>query len=207
MSPFPANPARPGLVLISFLWVGAVAFGSVALLRYEKAPGEETGVAANWPGQSNLPRSLELPTLLVFAHPKCPCTRATIGELAVLMANGAGKVSATVVFTKPAGVEDEWAETDLWRSAAAIPGVAVVHDDLGAEATRFGARTSGHAMLYASDGRLLFQGGITDGRGHAGANDGRLSVAAFLEGGKPRTLVTRAFGCALFSPAGAACQP
>ena len=207
MSPFPANPARPGLVLISCLWVGAVAFGLVALLRYEKAPGEETGVAANWPGQSNLPRSLELPTLLVFAHPKCPCTRATIGELAVLMADGAGKVSATVVFTKPAGVEDEWAETDLWRSAEAIPGVAVVHDDLGAEATRFGVRTSGHALLYTSDGRLLFQGGITDGRGHAGANDGRLSVAAFLEGGKPRTLVTRAFGCALFISEGAACQP
>ena len=41
------------------------------------------------------------------------------------------------------------------RSAAAIPGVKVLSDVHGVEATRFGAETSGHTLLFDRDGRLF----------------------------------------------------
>lgn len=187
------------VVLFSAVWLLAIGSGGFALLRYQQTPGGVFVAPARWPRESKLTPSGTLPTLLLFAHPKCPCTRATIGELAGLMVQGAGKVSVTVVFTKPPGMDDNWVETDLWRSAAAIPGVVVVRDDLGAEAALYGATTSGDVMLFARDGKLLFHGGITSGRGHAGDNDGRSAISALLAGEPAATPTTRVFGCSLFS--------
>jgi hypothetical protein len=100
---------------------------------------------------------------------------------------------------KPALVDQDWMETDLWRSAEAISGVTVARDDSGIEANRFGAKTSGYALLYAREGKLLFQGGITDGRGHAGESAGRAAIIALIEG-EPRALNrTQTFGCPLFA--------
>ena len=157
------------------------------------------GAVVKWPAESKLTRSDRQPTLLLFAHPHCPCTRATIGELALLMRHAAG-VSATVVFTEPAGVPEDWMETDLGRSASAIPGVKQVRDDRGFEAKNFGATTSGFAVLYAPDGKLLFRGGITDGRGHAGDNEGRSAILSLIAG-RTATATTRVFGCPLFAKA------
>jgi len=69
-----------------------------------------------------------------MAHPHCPCTRATLGELAVLMARVQKRVNAVVVFVVPNGVPEKWEETDLWRNAAQIPGVRVLKDVGGKEA-------------------------------------------------------------------------
>ena len=115
------------------------------------------------------------------------------------------KVAATVIFTKPAKVDENWVETDLWRSAEAIPGVTVLRDDSGVEARRFGAVTSGDVMLYARGRKLLFHGGITDARGHAGDNEGRAAIALLLEGKPGNTTTTHVFGCRLF--AGRSVQP
>jgi hypothetical protein len=189
----------------SALWLAAISFGSVALLRYESRPGEAKTAPRLWPTQSKLSFNENLPTLVLFAHPHCPCTRATLGELALLMARCSKNVAATVIFTKPADVDDKWVETDLWHSAEAIPGVTVLRDDSGVEARRFGAVTSGDVMLYARDGKLLFRGGITDGRGHAGDNEGRTAIALLLEGKPGNTTTTQVFGCRLF--AGDSVQP
>lgn len=198
---------NPKVILFSAVWLVAVGSGAFALLRYQQTPSAATAAPVCWPGESRLTLSATLPTLVLFAHPKCPCTRATLGELATLMRHGVGKVSATVVFTRPAGMDDAWVETDLWRSAAAIPGVAVVRDDLGTEAARFGATTSGDAMLFARDGKLLFHGGITGGRGHAGDNEGRSTISTLLDGGPAATHTTRVFGCSLFPAKTANCPP
>jgi hypothetical protein len=193
------------VVFFSALWFAAICFGSVALLRYESRPDEPNAALRMWPAQSKLPLNENLPTLILFAHPKCPCTRATLGELSLLIARCSKKVATTVIFTKPADVDDKWVDTDLWRSAEAIPGVTVLRDDSGVEARRFGAVTSGEVMLYARDGKLLFHGGITDARGHAGDNEGRTAIALLLEGKPCNTTTTRVFGCRLF--AGHSVQP
>jgi hypothetical protein len=193
------------VVFFSALWFAAICFGSVALLRYESRPDEPNAALRMWPAQSKLPLNENLPTLILFAHPKCPCTRATLSELSLLIARCSKKVATTVIFTKPADVDDKWVDTDLWRSAEAIPGVIVLRDDSGVEARRFGAETSGEVMLYARDGKLLFHGGITDARGHAGDNEGRTAIALLLEGKPCNKTTTRVFGCRLF--AGHSVQP
>src|SRR5690606_15268575 len=111
-----------------------------------------------------------------------PCTRASLGELEKIVARFQGDVTPWVVFLKPAGSDGHWDQTDLWTTAAAIPGVHVVSDAGGVEARRFHARTSGETLLYSSQGQLLFNGGITLARGHAGGNPGRSAVESCLSG-------------------------
>jgi hypothetical protein len=100
---------------------------------------------------------------------------------------------------KPEGVAEDWEKTDLWRSAEAIPGVCVVCDVGGLEARLFGATTSGQAMLFDDGGKLLFNGGITFARGHAGDNSGREAVEHLVQGQPYAIAETPAFGCPLSS--------
>jgi hypothetical protein len=75
--------------------------------------------------------------------------------------------------------------------------VTVLTDEKGTEAAKFGAKTSGHTLVFDREGTLLFSGGITGSRGHAGANAGESAVLAALRGetmAQSRTLV---FGCSL----------
>ena len=67
----------------------------------------------------------------------------------------------------------------------------------GALAKRFSIQTSGHALLYDSDGKLLFSGGITGGRGHAGDNEGRQTLTSFLEDGTSPSATRPVYGCPL----------
>src|SRR6202000_2913293 len=90
-----------------------------------------------WRAASEMPRTTGFPTVVVVGHPYCPCTRATIGELALLMTRLHGKATAVVSFIHPDGTPEHWEETDLWRSAAAIPGVTVVSDQSDREADLF----------------------------------------------------------------------
>src|SRR5205085_9936459 len=99
-----------------------------------------------------------------------------------------------VLFYRPADAEQDWEQTGTWHAATRIPGVNVVADRDGAEAARFGTETSGHALLYGRDGQLLFRGGITAARGHAGENEGRSARVALLTGGTPDAEWTPVFG-------------
>jgi hypothetical protein len=182
-------------VAAGLLWVAAVAVGLWFMLNYERTAGATGAVPTAWPSGSSIPRSANQATLVLFAHPRCPCTRATMSELAELMAKTTGKLQTCVVFFTPPGASADWTESDLHASAAAIPGVKVLDDLRGTEAKRFGAETSGHALLFGRDGKLLFSGGITASRGHAGDNAGESAIASIVNGhGAPqdRSLV---FGC------------
>jgi hypothetical protein len=136
--------------------------------------------------------------LLMFVHPHCPCTRASIAELERLFAQISTPLQVQVIFVKPVGSAPDWTKTDLWRSAASIQGVKIYTDDDGVEAHRFHARTSGLTLLYSPDGELKFQGGITVARGHAGDNPGLAGVREWLQEGRSTQIKNPAFGCDLF---------
>ena len=189
-----------GTALFALLWLGGIALGLRSLFNYESAPGRVAAVPATWPS-SRLELATDGPTLVMLAHPRCPCTRASVGELAEVMAHVAGKARAYVLFSKPAGSGADWDDTDLRASAASIPGVTVLSDIDGSEARRFGAETSGHTLLFAADGRLLFSGGITQSRGHAGDNIGASAVVSLVQGKAPARAQTFVFGCSLPKPA------
>ena len=182
--------------LFAITWVASVAFGMRVLFDYENTPGRVGALPPAWPA-TQVERSFDRPTLVMFAHPHCPCTNASVGELAQIMARLEGKIRAYVVFVRPKGAGGDWEDTGLRRSAEAIPGVEVVLDADGAEAQRFGAETSGHTQLFGADGRLLFSGGITASRGYAGENAGENAIVAIVTNQTPVRTQTRVFGCAL----------
>lgn len=179
------------------LWSAAIAGGMTTLSRYKNTPGAQADAPSDWPAGVALTRSTRRPTLVMLAHPQCPCTRASVSELARLM-SAAGDVDAHVLFLKPAEMPEGWERTDLWRRAEAIPGVRVASDLDGRVAARFDATVSGQVVLYDQAGRLLFRGGITGGRGHEGDNEGRTRLASLIRGGGgPARGESRVFGCSL----------
>ena len=179
------------------VWLAAVGTGLAALWRYSETAGPEAAAPATWPNRSRLTPAADRPTLVMFAHPKCPCTRASIGELAILMAHAQNRVAAHVIFFRSTTQDASWENTDLRRSAAEIPGVQVSSDDDGAQAALFGADVSGQTFLYDAGGRLLFSGGITYARGPSGDNAGRAALTARLVDGQAAETRTPVFGCAL----------
>jgi len=192
--------ARVFLLLGTISWLVIISAGLWILWGYENTPGKAAEPPQQWPAASRIQPARDHATLIMLAHPHCPCTRATIGELASIMAHSQGRLTAYVLFLKPAGFFEDWEKTDLWRSAASIPGVNVVVDEEGAEAARFHAATSGQALLYDAGGRLLFSGGITGSRGHSGDNAGQSAIVSFVNSGAAQRRETAVFGCPLFDP-------
>jgi hypothetical protein len=133
----------------------------------------------------------------MFLHPHCPCSYASVEELSRLLAKANGRSSVHVVFIRPAQFPQRWEQTDLWRAVEGIPDVQVSVDIGGVEAQRFGAVTSGSTLVYDASGALLFQGGVTGGRGHAGDNPGKSAVLAAIQHGRAEYDKSSVFGCSL----------
>jgi hypothetical protein len=197
------SPARYGknclLAAFSILWLLLAGGGLWFVSAYENSPGIVANPSVQFPAGSKIPRIIGRPTLVMLAHPHCPCTRASVGELARLMAQSQGLVNGYVLFLKPSDFVDNWEKTDLWRSAASIPGVTVMQDNDGNEAKFFNAATSGQTFLYDATGQLLFNGGITSARGHSGDNLGRDAIVSLLSEGEAEQTETAVYGCPLFN--------
>lgn len=189
--------AKIALSVVFLTWSACILYGLMLLWRYESTPGPERSPSVSWPAATSLALHDTLPTLVMFAHPRCPCTRASIAELTTLMTHHQGKVDARVYFFQPANPSPEWSHTDLIESVRAIPGVSVAFDTENAEARQFGAKTSGYTLLFNPAGQVLFSGGITAARGHIGDNVGRTALDSLLEGGRPQVAHTLVFGCQL----------
>ena len=184
---------RSKLILFFAIWLSLAAAGSALMLWFQSTPGAQAEPPHAWPAGSALTH--QRMTLVMIAHPRCPCTRASLEELARIMARADGRLDAHVLFLQPSNAPANWAHTDLWRAAEQIPGVAVHLDD-GTEAHRFHAQTSGQTLLYDA-GALLFAGGITAGRGHAGDNLGEQNILALLERPTAESHRSPVYGCPL----------
>ncbi len=171
------------LPFAAITWIALVAFGLWFLMDYANRPGDQGLAEIDWPVNSLVSLSESSPTLVVFAHPKCPCTRATMSELDWLMTRCRDDVACHVLFFHAKEEDEHWGKTDCWRRASAIPGVKVLFDRESAVAKQFGIETSGHALLYDRDGRLVFEGGITPSRGHPGESPGRSKLLSLIKSG------------------------
>ena len=193
------NTRTPWACLAATLWLGCAGTGLYFLWAYDNAPGVAARAPQEWPRHTTLVRASDRPTLVLLAHPQCDCTRATLDELAEVLARAPRPPKTYVLFLRPAGFAAGWEETPLWRTAKSLPDVTVLRDDDGAEARRFGAETSGQTLLYDEQGLLAFSGGVTGSRGHAGDNAGRASLVALLTRGQADRRGTSVFGCPLFA--------
>lgn len=180
-------------------WLLAVGGGFLVITHYQNGAGKAGNSPQHWPVGTQVARDSKRDTLLMFVHPQCPCTSASMEELNRLLARSHDKVAVQVWFFSPTNFSENWAQGKLWQSATAIPGVTVHLDRNGAQARFFGAETSGYVLLYDTRGELLFKGGITGSRGHAGDNAGESAVAALLAGGKPVVSQSKVYGCSLLN--------
>jgi len=187
------------IALIGIVWVLSVGFGISKLYNYEYKSGPVGHVAKQWPSGSIIQPHKNLFQLVMVVHPQCPCTRATIGELELIMAKSQGQVEATVLFIKLRGFDQQWVKTDLYTAVRRIPGVNAIIDVGGAEARVFGGTTSGQTFLYNAQGQLVFMGGITASRGHSGDNVGRSTIVALINNQPVSVHSTPFFGCPLMN--------
>lgn len=185
-------------VVAVVLWSAAVIAGIQRIWSYESTPGEQSSVPATWPGSSLVSVDRERATVTMFVHPLCSCTRASLIELREALDTMDRSPAVWIVLMSPQGIVKDWNEHTA-AIAQRVPEATIVTDKEGKEANMFGASTSGHVVLYGRDGRLMFSGGITAGRGHVGVNQGRRDVIAAVRGGD-RGHEHPIFGCGLHDP-------
>jgi hypothetical protein len=183
------------------VWLIILATGFASLISYQMRAGAPAVAPGEWPQTAGLKFDPQRCNLVMFAHPKCPCTDASLEELKIVMTQGRGKISPTICFFDPDGASADWAQTSLVRAAREIPGLNVIIDKNGAIAAKFGALTSGQVLMFDGRGQRVFAGGITGSRGHAGDNRGRSLVLALANGDISGPEQTPVFGCALHDAA------
>ncbi len=183
---------------VAVIWLAGVTYGLSELWAYENRPGAAAKAPSAWPQASTLVPAADRATLVFLAHPQCTCTRASLDDLREILARTPTRPKTYVLFLRPTVFQQGWEQSDLWRIASALPDVVVLRDDDGAEARRFGVETSGQTLLYDAHRTLVFSGGITGSRGHAGENAGSSALLSLLTNGHADRQATGVFGCPLF---------
>ncbi len=190
-------------VFLAVLWLCAIGYGMNILMTHERTPSTPA-VSRLSSGEVLLPFLCEKPFgLVMFAHPQCVCTKASLSELQWLVSKcSPDSVQVTVFFVKPEGASDEWIKSDTWQKASELPNVQVMIDESATLAKRLGAITSGQTFLINATGKILFSGGITIGRGVTGDNAGRRAILSFVmhtpSGDHFPQSTSDVFGCTLF---------
>ena len=129
-----------------------------------------TALSAKWPTSTELAKVTTSGHLIVFVHPYCPCTRATLKNLDVAL--DSIELHVSIVQLRTERLESIHSPISSIASLANKNNWNLIMDNEGVEAKRFGATTSGECLLFDAEGSLLFAGGITAGRGHLGNNEG-----------------------------------
>jgi hypothetical protein len=179
------------IAIAGALWICGIAVGGTQLKHFETTPGAIAQTPPKWPRSSPMDLDPRRNTLVMLIHPQCSCSEASLSELAEVMLRAHGRINAWVLFAQAEGTP----RGATWQAATRLADTQLRIDPSGEEASRFGAMTSGHVVLYDSSGRLLFSGGITGARGHAGENMGRNQLLAALDTTLPGTQRHPVFGC------------
>ncbi|MEZ6092886.1 MAG: hypothetical protein R3C03_01415 [Pirellulaceae bacterium] len=186
-------------------WVRAILLGAwglfivattAGLYRYQFTAGaSSTERSSDWPAQSRLQLSDHNRQLFVFLHPKCVCSNASIDELVRLQRKT--RIRPTIVMWVPSTSNLEWRETALVERLKNELDATILFDVGGIECKLFGVETSGHTMIFNSKGHRYFDGGLTRGRGHTGANEYSQSALMVINNEIDDSVHTPVFGCTL----------
>lgn len=194
---------RPSTIItgiLASLWLAAVALGMPLLMKLENSPGKSVSAPWQWPKDARVALAHDGVTVVMFAHPQCPCTAASITELKGLVELAGQrklKINPYLLVLSPQSRPQYWERTDIIEAARRIRGLTIVDDCDGIEANRFHSLTSGYTLAYDAHGKLLFSGGITGSRGLVGDNQGLESLIGVLSGGARASKSSVVFGCSL----------
>jgi CheY-like chemotaxis protein len=183
--------------MTALIWGVLVCGGSLLLMRFETRPSDDGHVPSQWPAQSRIGRAADQPIVIMFLHPNCPCSRASVHELTAVINSLPPRLMPRIEFVLRTEAIRDWRASELRHDLSSIREAIVIDDDGGREAARFGAQTSGLVLLYDRSGALRFHGGITAGRGHEGANCAEDSLAGILRNSSTAISETPVYGCSL----------
>ena len=82
-------------------WLAMIAAGQAVIFHYKWEAAATREAEDAWPRESGLVRDSQQPTLVMFVHPHCPCTRASLAELTAILTRCNGKVACRLVFVRP----------------------------------------------------------------------------------------------------------
>ncbi len=170
-------------------WLAALVGGVGFLSAHQFTPGQSGPAPRQLSEAETGTKRAERPRVMMFVHPHCPCSPVSLRNFAKAVAGTGAEAIIYVTAEDPAATPN--------GRVARVCAAELRADPDGAVAKRFGAMTSGHVLLYGADGRLVFEGGITDGRGHEGDNPGLRAVTARLSGTENEPVSFPVFGCPL----------
>lgn len=198
---------RIPISVVCLIW-GLMMLGGLlqsASYQWHAAPSGKT--PEHWPASSTIARPDGQPVLLMFLHPHCPCSRASLAELQHLMARIHDTATVHIrIFASPE-FDLPAEQSDAWKTARNILGASVAVDRNGALSRLYGAHASGTVVLYDGTGHLQFVGGITAGRGHDGTNPGTQALTACLNGAAATRRVYPVYGCPISNVANDSQEP
>ena len=87
------------MAALGILWVLLVGIGICFVAEYENTPGAAAAPHIQFPAESQIKRLSGFPTLIMLVYPPCPCTRASMGELELLVAQTQGRVKPLCFFS------------------------------------------------------------------------------------------------------------
>lgn len=188
------------------LWLFSVMFGMKLMMTHETdaGPRAQPHTTIEPSALSTVQSFHSKPySIVMFAHPHCVCTKASLAELRWLAEQCSERAQIITLFVKPEGAPDDWLDAENCRLAQAIPGATVQTDERATLARTFGAMTSGHVFLINREGAILFSGGITQARGVEGESDGRRAIYTLTtetthDERRANLVETNVFGCLLY---------
>jgi hypothetical protein len=191
--------SRTFVALLLTLWAVGIGVGANILWRHETTAGAPSRAPSDWPPGSKIPRAAGKTTVILFGHPACPCTMASLEELARVLTSLPNDAEAFLVIEYPKEEASQFDHSPIEARAKEITKLTIIKDVGGSEVKRFGIQTSGETVVYSPSGTRVFSGGITPGRAHQGENAGSSAVIALLHHQPAQTSTTPVYGCALFT--------
>ena len=181
---------------VVLVWASATGAALAHFWRYAATPGAAASAVPE-----RIAASQGKSRVRVFLDARCPCSRATVAELARVAARLSNPTEFQVLFAAADESDSSWKSSSLYEDVSRLPGVTVFADVGGARARSYGIATSGQVLAYRPDGTLAFAGGVTGSRGHEGDNDGKSQLLAALDASSasPRreATTTAVYGCEL----------
>lgn len=192
---------RPAFLLgLAALWFAGLVGGFAALQAYAGRPGRVAAPPASAPSWLEAHRRPGRPLLVMAVHARCPCTDASLGELADFLSQTHGQCDALLLRYSPDAATAPRAGETRELGGVAVPLLA---DADGRLAATLGALTSGSTVLVDAAGRIRFHGGLTLERGHRGRSPAQDALLALVADRRTAALpAAPVYGCPLPQVAG-----
>lgn len=198
-----AAKTRWYLPICGILWLVGISLGSYFMFLHEFTPGRSLPAPQRLPEalQATIPTEGQKLTLFFAVHPDCPCTRASVEQLDRFLTKFRREARAVALFWTEDGSSSSKSQptnSRYWERLNRLDTVVTIQDPQGLLAEKLGSLVSGATVAYDSDGKLVFQGGLTATRGHAGPSVGIDALTYIVQGKSiPELCKTPTFGCSL----------